>query len=103
MSLGVVDVYADEVPKPTGNVIARGEDGVPWGLYENGYLLFKPVAGKNTLTNNRGETSWKRHSEKIKYVGFAGKVYTPVDSQYLFDNNLKFNPVIFKSGLVIKL
>ena len=52
MSLGVIDLYADETPKPTGNVIARGEDGVPWELYENGYLLFKPVAGKDTLTKN---------------------------------------------------
>lgn len=65
-SLGVIDVYADETPKPTGNVIARGEDGVPWELYENGYLLFKPVPGKDTLINNKGDTTWKReHGVKL--------------------------------------
>ena len=105
MSLGVVDVYADEEPKPTGNVVARGEDGVPWELYENGYLLFKPEAGKDTLTNVNGDTSWKReHGAKIKHVGFAGKVYAPENSRYLFSKytntvannnpvNLNFNPI----------
>ena len=109
MSLGVVDVYADETPKPTGNVIARGEDGVPWELYENGYLLFKPVAGKDTLTNGPSGVSvttvdvsllpsWKRnHADKIKYVGFTGKVYAPVNSSYFFashvgDEKLNFKP-----------
>lgn len=29
--------------KPKGNIVATGEDGVPWELYENGYLLFKPT------------------------------------------------------------
>ena len=87
---GVVDnidlVYADVTPKPEGNVIARGEDGVPWELYENGYLLFKPVPGKDTLTHNTTYTaSWKRdHGAKIKYVGFSGKVYAPEDSSNLF-------------------
>ena len=37
--------------KPEGKVVATGEDGVPWELYENGYLLFKPEPGKDTLTN----------------------------------------------------
>ena len=37
--------------RPEGKVIAQGEDGVPWELYENGYLLFKPEPGKDTLTN----------------------------------------------------
>ena len=40
--------------------------------------MFKPEAGKDTLTNNKGDTSWKRdHGAQIKYVGFAGNVYAP--------------------------
>ena len=74
--------------KPEGSIIAQGEDGVPWELYENGYLLFKPEAGKDTLTNNKGKTSWKvNYGSKIKHVGFAGKVYAPVDSSSLFSIN----------------
>ena len=104
--MGVIDVYADVTSKPEGNVIARGEDGVPWELYENGYLLFKPVPGKDILTNNRGDTTWKReHGSKIKHVGFAGKVYAPEDSSFLFSKNkninveidLKFNPITFNT------
>lgn len=100
MSLGVVDVYADETPKATGNVIARGEDGVPWELYENGYLLFKPVQGKDTLVNNLGNSSWKiNHGVKIKHLGFAGKVYLPENSKYLFskygEKDYNFNPITF--------
>ena len=80
---------ADEVTnwQPEGNIIAQGEDGVPWELYENGYLLFKPTADKDTLTNSYGENqaSWKKlHNDKIKAIGFSGKVYTPEDSRYLF-------------------
>ena len=80
-------------------MIARGEDGVPWELYENGYLLFKPVAGKDTLTNDGGKPSWKwRYGEQIKYVGFSDKVYAPADSYYLFSQysdigTLNFNPL----------
>ena len=94
-------------PQPEGNVIALGEDGVPWELYENGYLLFKPVAGKDTLISNRGETSWKvNHGSKIKHVGFAGKVYAPADSSYLFSTasyrsnykNHNFNPTMFDTA-----
>ena len=73
--------------QPEGNIIAQGEDGVPWELYENGYLLFKPTADKDTLTNSYGENqaSWKKlHNDKIKAIGFSGKVYTPEDSRYLF-------------------
>ena len=74
--------------KPEGSIIAQGEDGVPWKLYENGYLLFKSEAGKDTLTNNKGKTSWKvNYGSKIKHVGFAGKVYAPVDSSSLFSIN----------------
>ena len=73
--------------QPEGNVIAQGEDGVPWELYENGYLLFKPVEGKDTLTNN-GEIdfpSWKeKYHDQIKAIGFTGKTYAPVNSSYLF-------------------
>ena len=80
---------AEEVTnwQPEGNIIAQGEDGVPWELYENGYLLFKPVSDKDTLTNSYGENqaSWKKlHNDKIKAIGFSGKVYTPEDSRYLF-------------------
>ena len=60
---------------------------MPWELYENGYLLFKPVSDKDTLTNSYGENqaSWKKlHNDKIKAIGFSGKVYTPRDSRYLF-------------------
>ena len=73
--LGVTDVYADVTYEPSGSIVASGEDGVPWELYENGYLLFKPSSGKDTLTNKDGEPSWKKeHGSKIKYVGssFSG-------------------------------
>ena len=73
--------------QPEGNVIAQGEDGVPWELYENGYLLFKPVEGKDTLTNN-GKIdfpSWKEeYHDQIKAIGFTGKTYAPVNSSFLF-------------------
>ena len=73
--------------QPEGNVIAQGEDGVPWELYENGYLLFKPVEGKDTLTNY-GKIhlpSWKeKYHDQIKAIGFTGKTYAPVNSSYLF-------------------
>ena len=73
--------------QPEGNVIAQGEDGVPWELYENGYLLFKPVEGKDTLTNY-GKIhlpSWKeKYHDQIKAIGFTGKTYAPVNSSHLF-------------------
>ena len=73
--------------QPEGNLIAQGEDGVPWELYENGYVLFKPVEGKDTLTSN-GKIdipSWKeKYHDQIKAIGFTGKTYAPVDSSYLF-------------------
>ena len=76
--------------KPEGSVVAQGEDGVPWELYENGYLLFKPVSGKDTLTSiDRSENalapSWKRHD--VKAIGFTDKVYLPEDSSDLFANS----------------
>ena len=86
--------------QPEGNIIAQGEDGVPWELYENGYLLFKPTEDKDTLTNlyssdpNERQPSWKKlHHDKIKAIGFSGKVYTPRDSRYLFSaaNTSDFN------------
>ena len=81
----IANAADDEVPQPSGNIIARGEDGVPWELYENGYLLFKPVSGKDTLSNPGGDPTWKRnHGAKINYVGFASKVYLPTNSRYLF-------------------
>ena len=75
--------------KPEGSIIAQGEDGVPWELYENGYLLFKPVAGKDTLSNPKlsnnswsSEASWRRYN--IKAIGFSDTVYAPEDSSGLF-------------------
>ena len=76
--------------QPEGNVIARGEDGVPWELYENGYLLFKPVEGKDTLTNygRIDLPSWKeKYHDQIKAIGFTGKTYAPVNSSYLFEGD----------------
>ena len=63
---------------------------MPWKLYENGYLLFKPVPGKDTLTSiDRSENalapSWKRHD--VKAIGFTDKVYLPEDSSDLFANS----------------
>ena len=91
-------------PQPEGNVIAHGEDGVPWELYGNGYLLFKPEVGKDTLTNNSGESTWKvNYGEQIKHVGFVGKVYAPENSRFIFSKyaynsnkiDRKFNPLTF--------
>ena len=81
--------------KPEGSVVAQGEDGVPWELYENGYLLFKPVPGKDTLTSiDRSENalapSWKRLNNVgngVKAIGFTDKVYLPEDSSDLFANS----------------
>ena len=70
--------------KPEGNIIARGEDGVPWELYENDYLLFKPEPGKNTLSAN-GSSAWRdNYGPRIKAIGFTDKVYAPEDSSSLF-------------------
>ena len=98
-TLGIIEVGAETVPQPSGRIIERGEDGVFWELYENGYLLFKPVPGKDTLATDSVFTTWKwRHGDKIKYVGFSGKVYAPRDSSYLFskvttNESSNFNPV----------
>ena len=80
--------------KPEGSVVAQGEDGVPWELYENGYLLFKPVPGKDTLTSidkseNALAPSWKRlyGEQEVKAIGFTDKVYLPEDSSNLFANS----------------
>ena len=74
--------------KPEGRIVATGEDGVPWELYENGYLLFKPVAGKDTLSNHKdGIAYWKTQKidrDKIKAIGFTDKVYLPENSSNLF-------------------
>ena len=92
-SIPTQSTYADEINtetvvkewKPEGNIIAQGEDGVPWELYENGYLLFKPESGKDTLSNDYGKTSWKEnYGKEIKAIGFTNKVYAPENSTYLF-------------------
>lgn len=83
----------DEVPQPSGSIIARGEDGVPWELYENGYLLFKPESGKDTLSNPDKGSAWKKnYGSKIKFVGFSEKVYAPIYSGYLFSDRNRFTP-----------
>ena len=82
------EVDTNKELKPEGSIIAQGEDGVPWELYENGYLLFKPEPGKDTLSNLRREglPSWKKpeYGEKTKAIGFTDKVYLPEDSNGLF-------------------
>ena len=100
-SIPTQSTYADEINtetvvkewRPEGKVIATGEDGVPWELYENGYLLFKPEPGKDTLTNpkrseNTEGPSWKGlyGEQEVKAIGFTDKVYLPEDSSYLFAN-----------------
>ena len=71
--------------QPQGKIIATGEDGVPWELYENGYLLFKPTKEQNTLTNPSPAPSWKeKYGDKIIAIGFTDKVYASKDSSYLF-------------------
>ena len=100
-SIPAQSTYADEINteavvkewRPEGKVIATGEDGVPWELYENGYLLFKPEPGKDTLTNpkmseNTEGPSWKGLSgeQEVKAIGFTDKVYLPEDSSDLFAN-----------------
>ena len=88
--------------KPEGSVVAQGEDGVPWELYENGYLLFKPVPGKDTLTSidKSGQAlapSWKKSD--VKAIGFTDKIYLPKDSSNLFanspDRSIGFNKADF--------
>ena len=72
--------------KPKGNIIATGEDGVPWELYENGYLLFKPTKDKNTLTNPYTTPSWKeKYGEYLIAIGFTDKVFAPENSNNLFN------------------
>ena len=71
--------------QPQGKIVATGEDGVPWELYENGYLLFKPEFCKDTLTNPTNKNSWKeQYGNKIIAIGFTGKVFAPKDSSWLF-------------------
>ena len=112
--------YADEINtelvnnetikewKPEGKVIETGEDGVPWELYENGYLLFKPEPGKEILGKFDSEwhfentklfhylsqenQEWKGFRDKIKAISFSGKTYLPVYPLNLFAGfqNLEF-------------
>ena len=110
--------YADEINtelvnnetikewKPEGKVIETGEDGVPWELYENGYLLFKPEPGKEILNKVDSEGHFeatklfgylgteesKEFKDKIKAIGFKGKTYLPGYPPNLFMNfkNLEF-------------
>ena len=71
--------------QPQGNIIATGEDGVPWAIYKNGYLLFKPNSKQNTLSNPKSSPSWKlKYSDEIIAIGFSNKVYAPKNSSNLF-------------------
>ena len=71
---------------PKGKIVATGEDGVPWELYENGYLLFKPTKEKNTLTNPYQTPSWKeKNGEYLIAIGFTDKVFAPENSNNLFN------------------
>ena len=83
---------------PQGKIIARGEDGVPWELYENGYLLFKPTKKQNTLTNPYPSPSWKeKYGDNIIAIGFTSKVYAPEDSSYFFSKyNKNFDDKLTK-------
>ena len=69
-------------------------------------MLFKPVAGKDTLANRDGKLSWKvNHGSKIKHVGFAGKVYAPAFSHSLFseshnNTHYHFNPLTIDAGKI---
>lgn len=38
--------------QPQGKIIATGEDGVLWELYENGYLLFRPIKKKKYINKS---------------------------------------------------
>ena len=73
-------------PQPLGGVVERSKDnygGVPWELYANGYLLFKPENGKDTLTPvNELDIENK---QLVRYIGFSDKVYAPEDSSSLFE------------------
>ena len=110
--------YADEINtelvnnetikewKLEGNIIAQGEDGVPWELYENGYLLFKPEPGKEILSkvdsDGRFEATKlfgylntqesKEFKDKIKAISFSSKTYLPGYPPNLFGKfeNLEF-------------
>lgn len=65
-----------------GEIVARGEDGVPWELYENGYLLFTPTKEQNTLSKN---SSWRTsYAKKIIAIGFVDKVFAPTETFLLF-------------------
>ena len=110
--------YADEINtelvnnetikewKPEGKVIETGEDGVPWELYENGYLLFKPEPGKEILSKVDSEGRFeptklfgylntqesKELKNKIKAISFSGKTYLPgyLPNLFMGFKNLEF-------------
>ena len=68
--------------KPEGKVVATGEDGVPWELYENGYLLFKPVPGKDTIKSYLEQLTL--YKDRITSIHFDSKTYAPENSHSLF-------------------
>ena len=78
--------------QPQGSIVAQGVDGVAWELYENGYLLFKPHNGNKIMERISNETSWRKHEEQIKAIGFSETIQAPVDSEGLFSglNNVEY-------------
>jgi len=93
---GVVAQAAEPTWRPEGRVVDSynpqyGTD-VPWELYENGYLLFKPTPGHDTIKNyvtNHTEYSWSLGSNKkdeVKAIGFEGKTYAPEDASKMFSD-----------------
>ena len=81
--------------KPQGNIVAQGIDGVPWELYDNGYLLFRPKKGKKMLANSEVGPSWKReYGQEIFAIGFTEMVYAPKDSSGLFSQHNIFDSTL---------
>ena len=89
----VSEAATNEVIRPEGRVIDSGKDGVWWKLYENGYLLFEPEPGKDTVepSSARFKYGFHKHQAIVKAVGFTGKTYAPEDSSDLFRSFLKMS------------
>ena len=89
----VSEAATNEVIRPEGRVIDSGKDGVWWKLYENGYLLFEPEPGKDTIepSSARFKYGFRKHQAVVKAVGFTGKTYAPEDSSDLFRSFLKMS------------
>ena len=91
-SYNIVKAAEETNWQPQGSIVAQGVDGVAWELYENGYLLFKPHNGNKIMERISNETSWRKHEEQIKAIGFSETIQAPVDSEGLFSglNNVEY-------------